>query len=64
MSQQYSRRKGKNSTDLEVETELNKAQIDCSRVLSAPDHYADAHYKAREMTVPVLDRQSGVPIRV
>ena len=28
------------------------------------DQYADAHYNAREMTVPVLDRQSGVPIRV
>jgi crotonobetainyl-CoA:carnitine CoA-transferase CaiB-like acyl-CoA transferase len=24
----------------------------------------DEHYTAREMTVPVLDRQSGVPIRV
>ena len=28
------------------------------------DQYEDAHYAAREMTVPVLDRQSGVPIRV
>ena len=51
-------------TCLEVETALNKAQIGCSRVLGAPDHYADAHYQAREMTVPVLDRQSGVPVRV
>jgi len=51
-------------TCLEVETELNKAQIGCSRVFSAEDQYADEHYAAREMTVPVLDRQSGVPIRV
>ena len=28
------------------------------------DQYNDEHYAAREMTVPVLDRQSGVPIRV
>ena len=28
------------------------------------DQYTDEHYAAREMTVPVLDRQSGVPIRV
>ena len=28
------------------------------------DQYEDEHYNAREMTVPVLDRQSGVPIRV
>ena len=28
------------------------------------DQYTDEHYNAREMTVPVLDRQSGVPIRV
>jgi crotonobetainyl-CoA:carnitine CoA-transferase CaiB-like acyl-CoA transferase len=48
----------------EVETALNQAQIGCSRVFSTPDQYADAHYQAREMTVPVLDRQSGVPIRV
>ena len=26
--------------------------------------HADEHYRAREMTVPVLDRQSGVPVRV
>src|SRR5579859_5145764 len=51
-------------TCLEVETTLNKAQIGCSRVFGTPDQYADAHYEAREMTVPVLDRQSGVPIRV
>jgi crotonobetainyl-CoA:carnitine CoA-transferase CaiB-like acyl-CoA transferase len=48
----------------EVETALNKAQIGCSRIFSTPDQYTDAHYQAREMTVPVLDRQSGVPIRV
>jgi crotonobetainyl-CoA:carnitine CoA-transferase CaiB-like acyl-CoA transferase len=51
-------------TCLEVETALNQAQIGCSRIFSTPDQYADAHYQAREMTVPVLDRQSGVPIRV
>jgi crotonobetainyl-CoA:carnitine CoA-transferase CaiB-like acyl-CoA transferase len=51
-------------TALEVETALNNAQIGCVRVLGARDQYADEHYNAREMTVPVLDRQSGVPIRV
>src|SRR5712691_10001869 len=51
-------------TTLEVETALNNAQIGCARVFSTQDQYADEHYKAREMTVPVLDRQSGVPIRV
>src|SRR5262249_39735986 len=49
---------------LDVETALNKAQIGCSRIFSAADQYADTHYQARDMTVPVLDRQSGVPIRV
>ena len=49
---------------LEVETTLNNAQIGCARVFSTEHQYTDAHYKAREMTVPVLDRQSGVPIRV
>jgi crotonobetainyl-CoA:carnitine CoA-transferase CaiB-like acyl-CoA transferase len=49
---------------LEVETELNRAKIGCSRVFNMQDQYADEHYNAREMTVPVLDRQSGVPIRV
>ena len=48
----------------EVETELNDAQIGCARVFSTQDQYADEHYDARDMTVPVLDRQSGVPIRV
>jgi crotonobetainyl-CoA:carnitine CoA-transferase CaiB-like acyl-CoA transferase len=47
---------------LEVETELNKAQIGCARIFNTQDQYEDAHYNAREMTV--VDRQSGVPIRV
>ena len=51
-------------TALEVETALNAAQIGCSRVFNVRDQYEDPHYAAREMTVPVLDRQSGVPIRV
>jgi crotonobetainyl-CoA:carnitine CoA-transferase CaiB-like acyl-CoA transferase len=51
-------------TCLEAETELNKAQIGCSRIFSAEDQYRNEHYKAREMTVPVLDRQSGAPLRV
>jgi len=51
-------------TALEVETILNQAQIGCSRVFSVVDQYNDDHYRAREMTVPVLDRQSGVPVRV
>jgi crotonobetainyl-CoA:carnitine CoA-transferase CaiB-like acyl-CoA transferase len=49
---------------LEVETALNEAKIGCSRIFGARDQYADEHYRARGMTVPVLDRQSGVPIRV
>jgi hypothetical protein len=28
------------------------------------NQYNDEHYAARDMTVPVLDRQSGMPIRV
>ncbi|MGZ3593460.1 MAG: CaiB/BaiF CoA transferase family protein [Syntrophales bacterium] len=51
-------------TGLEVETELNKAQIGCSRIFGAKDQYADEHYNLREMIVPVLDHQSGIPIRV
>jgi crotonobetainyl-CoA:carnitine CoA-transferase CaiB-like acyl-CoA transferase len=51
-------------TAIEVETELNEAQIGCARVFNVRDQYNDEHYAAREMTVPVLDRQSGVPIRV
>ena len=51
-------------TSLEVETELNAAKIACARVYNTRDQYNDQHYAAREMTVPVLDRKSGVPIRV
>jgi len=49
---------------IEVETALNEAQIGCSRVFGTVDQYSDEHYRMRDMTVPVLDRQSGVPIRV
>lgn len=49
---------------LQVENELNAAKIACSRVFNVRDQVNDAHYAAREMTVPVLDRQSGVPLRV
>jgi crotonobetainyl-CoA:carnitine CoA-transferase CaiB-like acyl-CoA transferase len=49
---------------LEVETALNDAKIGCARVFSTQDQYEDEHYGLREMTVPVLDRQSGVPVRV
>src|SRR5437868_590037 len=52
------------NTAIEVETALNKMQIGCARVFNVRDQYHDEHYAAREMTVPVLDRQSGVPIRV
>lgn len=51
-------------TAAEVETALNNAKIGCARVFNVRDQYNDPHYAAREMTVPVLDRQSGVPIRV
>src|SRR6185437_16146270 len=51
-------------TCIEVEKALNDAKIGCARVFSAREQYSDPHYNAREMTVPVLDRQSGVPIRV
>jgi len=51
-------------TTREVETALNEAKIGCARVYNTRDQYTDEHYAAREMTVPVLDRQSGVPIRV
>ena len=49
---------------IDVETELNKAKVACSRVFGVRDQYSDPHYAKREMTVPVLDRESGVPIRV
>jgi crotonobetainyl-CoA:carnitine CoA-transferase CaiB-like acyl-CoA transferase len=51
-------------TAFEVETAMNAVQIGCARVFNVGDQYKDPHYAAREMTVPVLDRQSGVPIRV
>jgi crotonobetainyl-CoA:carnitine CoA-transferase CaiB-like acyl-CoA transferase len=51
-------------TCVEVETALNDAKIGCARVFNTRDQYRDEHYAAREMTVPVLDRQSGVSIRV
>ena len=51
-------------TALEVDTALNEARIGCARVFNVRDQYNDEHYAAREMTVPVLDRQSGVPVRV
>ncbi|MBV8574550.1 MAG: CoA transferase [Acetobacteraceae bacterium] len=51
-------------TALDAETALNKAQIGCARVFNMRDQCQDEHYNAREMTVPVLDHQSGVPVRV
>ena len=51
-------------TAVEVESAMNAVQIGCARVFNVRDQYHDPHYAAREMTVPVLDRQSGVPIRV
>jgi crotonobetainyl-CoA:carnitine CoA-transferase CaiB-like acyl-CoA transferase len=51
-------------TAVEVEAALNEMRIGCARVFNVRDQYEDPHYAAREMTVPVLDRQSGVPIRV
>jgi crotonobetainyl-CoA:carnitine CoA-transferase CaiB-like acyl-CoA transferase len=51
-------------TCVEVERALNAAKIGCARVFNTRDQYHDEHYAARDMTVPVLDRQSGVPIRV
>ena len=51
-------------TALEVETALNEAKIGCAGRSNMRDQYNDPHYAAREMTVPVLDRQSGVPNRV
>ena len=51
-------------TAVEVEAALNEMRIGCARVFDVRNQYEDPHYAAREMTVPVLDRQSGVPIRV
>lgn len=53
-----------NHTRWEVEEALNKAQIGCCRVMNAEDMLKDEHYELRESHVPVLDRQSGIPIRV
>jgi len=54
----------KTRTTVEVDKAMNAARIGCARVFGVRDQYEDAHYAARDMTVPVLDRQSGVPIRV
>ena len=51
-------------TRMEVEKALNEARIGCVRVFDAKDQVTDPHYKAREMTVPVVDRQSGIPVSV
>lgn len=51
-------------TRLEVERELNAAQIGCSRIMNAMDMLREEHFLLRESHVPVTDRQSGVPIRV
>ena len=48
-------------TVLEAENNLNAARIGCARLLNPADQYADRRYNAREMTGPVLDRQSGAP---
>jgi crotonobetainyl-CoA:carnitine CoA-transferase CaiB-like acyl-CoA transferase len=49
---------------LEVETAINDVQVGCARVFNMRDQYEDEHYNAREMTVPVVDHQSGVGLRV
>jgi len=54
----------KTRTRLEVEKALNAAQIGCCRVMNAKDMLKEEHYRLRESHVPILDRQSGVPIRV
>jgi crotonobetainyl-CoA:carnitine CoA-transferase CaiB-like acyl-CoA transferase len=51
-------------TRLEVEREINAAQIGCSRIMNAMDMLKEEHFHLRDSHVPVLDRQSGVPIRV
>jgi crotonobetainyl-CoA:carnitine CoA-transferase CaiB-like acyl-CoA transferase len=43
---------------------MSKAQVGCSRIFNMRDQYEDEHYNARQTTVPVVDRQSGVAIRV
>jgi len=49
---------------MEVEKALNDAQIGCCRIMNASDMLNEEHYRLRESHVPVVDRQSGVPIRV
>ncbi|MCX5828212.1 MAG: CoA transferase [Deltaproteobacteria bacterium] len=49
---------------MEVEKAINAAQIGCCRVMNAMDMLNEEHFNLRESHVPVLDRQSGVPIRV
>jgi crotonobetainyl-CoA:carnitine CoA-transferase CaiB-like acyl-CoA transferase len=51
-------------TRVEVEKALNAAQIGCCRIMNANDMLNEEHYRLRESHVPVVDRQSGVPIRV
>jgi len=51
-------------TRMEVEKALNEARIGCVRVFDVEDQITDPHYKVREMAVPVVDRQSGVPVSV
>lgn len=51
-------------TRLEVEREVNAAQVGCCRVMNAMDMLKEEHFNLRETHVPVLDRHSGVPIRV
>lgn len=49
---------------MEVEKELNASQIGCCRVMNAEDMLNEEHFRLRESHVPILDRQSGTPIRV
>ena len=51
-------------TRLEVEKIFNDAMVGCSRIMNAEDMLHEKHYHERESHVPVVDRQSGVPIRV
>jgi crotonobetainyl-CoA:carnitine CoA-transferase CaiB-like acyl-CoA transferase len=53
-----------NRPRLEVEKEFNAAQIGCCRIMNAMDMLKEEHFLLRESHVPVIDRQSGVPIRV
>ncbi|MBN2515572.1 MAG: CoA transferase [Deltaproteobacteria bacterium] len=54
----------KNRTKMEVEKAFNAAQIGCCRVMNAEDMLKEPHFRMRETHVPVVDRQSGVPVRV